>query len=182
MGSATQLGGKIAHAHDPHPVAVFLAKQGHGAGADRIVIAHGPALRLSVFPDFEVDPALDLHQLLRTERLKVREIEAQPVGCDQRAFLGYMVAEQSSQCGMQQVGGRVIQDYVIAPPGIDRGRKLIAFVDAAFDDRAVMHDSIARFSAILDSKLDAFCAQHTRVTDLTTAFAIERRAVHHDLA
>ena len=182
MGAATQLGGKIAHAHDPHLVAVFLAKQGHGAGADRIVIAHGRRPGCAVFPDFEVDHALDLDQLFCSDRFEVREIEAQPVGCNQRTFLGHVIAEQRTQCGVHQVGGRVIQNDVIASPGIDRSGKLVAFADTAFDDRADMHDGISRFPAILDPKLDAFCAQHAGIANLATAFTIERGAVEHDLS
>ena len=68
---------------------------------------------------FRVDAAFDLGEFLRRHRLKVREVEAQAVGRDQRAFLLHVGAEHIAQGGVQQVGGAVVEHGRDAPICID---------------------------------------------------------------
>ena len=67
-----------------------------------------------------VGEALDLLDLLGGDRLVVREVEAQPVGRDQRAGLLDVVAEHLAQRVVQQVGGGVVAADGVAAVDVDR--------------------------------------------------------------
>ena len=63
--------------------------------------------------------ALDLEQLLGRHGLVMREIESQPIGRDQRAFLLHVRAQHSPQRRMQQMGRRVMQHGGFPPRRVD---------------------------------------------------------------
>src|SRR3546814_471889 len=131
VGAAAQLGGRIAHAQHAHALAVLLAEQGHRAEVQRLLHVHVPHLGTVVGADLGVDPALDLGQLRSRHRLEVREVEAQAVGSDQRAFLGDVRAQHLAQRRVQQVRGAVVEDGRAAACAVDRGDEVVADLQRA---------------------------------------------------
>ena len=85
--AAAELHREIAHAQHAHVFLVFLAEQRDRAFRHRRVVGHLAGFRGRVPADFGVHEPLDLLQLIGGDRLEVREVEAQPIGRDQRAFL-----------------------------------------------------------------------------------------------
>ncbi len=82
----------------------------------------GVMIRVStggVLPDVGVDLGLDCRELLRGHRLAMGEVEAQPVGRDEAAALGDVVAEGPAQRLVQQVGRRVVGADRAPPPVVD---------------------------------------------------------------
>jgi hypothetical protein len=87
VGAATQFGREIAKPHHAHLLVVFLSKQCHGTGRERIVYRHRADIGLCVGPDLLVYQRLDLVQLRGRDGLGMREIETQSLRGDQRALL-----------------------------------------------------------------------------------------------
>ena len=95
--------GRRAHRHDAHLVAIFLAEQRHRARIDRLVAVHQarrrparpgarPRWRAPRPPRF----------LVRVDRLRMREVEAEAIGRDQRALLRDMACR--ARCGAPRGG------------------------------------------------------------------------------
>ncbi|MHC2377647.1 hypothetical protein ACVIHA_002022 [Bradyrhizobium liaoningense] len=82
-----------AHRDDADFVAVFLAEQRACTGLAGLVHAHDPRGDLVVLQHHVVGDVLDAGELLRGDRLRMHEVEAQAVGRDHRAALGDVVAE-----------------------------------------------------------------------------------------
>ena len=99
--AAAQLHREIAHAQHAHVFLVFLAEQRDGAFRHRRVVGHLAGFGGGVPADLGVHEPLDLLQLIGGDRLEVREVEAQPVGRDQRTFLLHVGAEHLAQRCMQ---------------------------------------------------------------------------------
>ena len=121
VGAAAELTRDAVDLDHPHPLAVFLAEQGHraqllGLGALHVQPAHRAA-RL----DPLVDPVLDVAQLLGAERLAVGEVEAQLVGTDGGAGLAHVGAEPLAQGRVQQVGRGVVAHRRVAGLAVDDG-------------------------------------------------------------
>ena len=76
-------------------------------------------LRLVVAAQEVVDLGLDGPDLVRRHRPGLAEVEAQPVGRDQRALLRHVLAQMPAQRGVQQVGGRVGAADAVAAGGVD---------------------------------------------------------------
>ena len=93
--------------------------------------------------DLRVDHALDRLELLRGDRLRVREIEAQAIGRDQRAFLDHVRAEDLAQRRVQQVRRGMIEHRRLARGGIDLRRDDVALAQAAGFDRADVQVRVA---------------------------------------
>ena len=98
----------FAHGDDAHFVAILLAEQSAGAGRARIVEAHEPRRHLGVFQHHVVGDVLDLFEFGARDRLRVRDVEAQPLGRNQRALLRHMIAKHDAQSLMQDVGRRMV--------------------------------------------------------------------------
>ena len=99
---------RSAHRDDPHLVAVFLAEQRQRPFGDGAVRGQQAGAHRAVGPNALVDLGLDRPDVLLRQRPRVAEIEAQPVGRDERALLRHMLAEAPAQRLMQQMGDRVI--------------------------------------------------------------------------
>ena len=97
-----------AHRDDADLVAVLLAEERAGAEPRGGVRGHDPGLDGRVLADVGVDLGLDGGELVGRHRLRVGEVEAQPVGGDEAAALGDVVAEGAAQRLVQQVGRRVV--------------------------------------------------------------------------
>ena len=111
---------------DAHDVAVLVAEEGDraqllGLGLRRL---EGPHRRVG--QRLGVGQALDLLDLLGRDRLVVGEVEAQPVGRDERPGLLDVVAEHLAQRVVQQVGGGVVAPGRVAAGDVDRRRRHLA--------------------------------------------------------
>ena len=104
----------VADRDDADAVAVFLAEQRHRAGGDRFFRRSHVGLHRRVAVDLLVDDALDVVELLARDRLEVHEVEAQPIGRDERAGLLDVRAEHLAQRRVQQVRRRVIAPRRVA--------------------------------------------------------------------
>ena len=83
-----------------------------------------------------VGEALHLRELLGRDRLVVREVEAQPIGRDERTRLLHVRPEHLAQRPVQDVGRGVIAPYAVAPHAVDRGFDLVALGEHADCARA----------------------------------------------
>ena len=100
--------GAVADLDHAHDLAVLLAEQRHRAEALGLLEGGGDRAHGVVGGDPRVDGVLDVAQLLRAERARVREVEAQLVRADVGAGLADVGAEALAQRGVQQVGGGVV--------------------------------------------------------------------------
>ena len=77
----------------------------------------------------------------------MREVETQPVGRDERAFLRDVIAENQAQRLMQDVGRRMVGARRRAGVMIDRKLDRHAGARRALDDRDVVDDEVAELLA-----------------------------------
>ncbi len=190
MGAAAQLGRGgpaiwlVAHAHDPDLVAIFFAEQRHGAGLDRLVASHDPDRGASVLADEVVDLGLDRGALGRAHRLGMAEVEAQPVGGDQRALLGDVVAELAAQRRVQQMGRRMGPAEPLPAAAVDRQLDRVADLEGSAGELADMDEQIARALLRVGHGDDRGAAlERAGIADLAAALPVEGGLVghHHDL-
>ncbi len=109
MRPAAQLDGVVGNLHDSHDVAVLLAEEHHRAELPRLVDrrledVHGPVLE-----DELVHAALDRVALVGTERVIMREVEAQLVRTHCRAGLVDVIAEHLAKRLMDEMRAGVIR-------------------------------------------------------------------------
>ena len=90
-----------------------------------------------------VGDVLDALELLGAHRLGMREVEAQPVGRDQRALLRDVIAEHLAQRLVQQMGRRMVGADGAAPRVIDLEQQRGADLERALLDRAEMDEQVA---------------------------------------
>ena len=98
--AAAQLHRELTHAQHAHVLLVFLAEEGNGARGNGRVVSHLVGLGRRVAADLDIHEALDLAQLIGRDGLEMREVEAQPIGRDQRALLLDVRAQHLAQCGV----------------------------------------------------------------------------------
>ena len=108
MSAAAQLDAEARNRDDADLVAVLLAEERHRASGDRLLRVLHVRLHGRIAQDLFVDDALDLEQLLASDGADVHEVEAQPVGRNQRARLLDVLAQHLSKRGMEQVSRRVV--------------------------------------------------------------------------
>ena len=101
MGAAAEFDGEVADGEHAHEVGVFFAEQGHGAGGDGFVVVHHAYARFGIGADLLIDHRFDGAELCFAECLVVREVKAQLVRRNQRAFLRDMAAEHPAECSVQ---------------------------------------------------------------------------------
>src|SRR5436190_1559287 len=125
---AALLARALAHRDDADLIAILLAEQGAGASLARLVHRHQARGDLVILQHHLVGDVLNTRKLFRTDRLRMHEVEAQPVRRHQRAALGDMVAEHQAQRLVQQVRRRVMGADRAAPVMVDlelqRGARL----------------------------------------------------------
>ena len=128
------------------------------------------------------DDLADPRHLLGSHRVDTGEVEAQAIGRHQRTSLVRIGAQHLAQRPVQQVGGGVI-----APIACRRSASTVACACFADLDEPFRHDSAmheegrGRFEGVVDADDTGFGANFALVADLTTRFAVERRAVENDL-
>ena len=103
----------------------LASRDGQDLGLDRQVAQH--AL---------VGQVLDLPALVGRHGRQVREVEAQPIGRDQRALLRDVRAQHLAQRPVQEVGGRVVAADGVAALDVDREVDAIADLELALADLA----------------------------------------------
>ena len=107
----------------------------------------------------------------------MREVEAQPLGRDERTLLHRLRPQDLAQRGVQQVGPGVVAHDRRARAGVDGERDGIAFAERARDHPPLVHDqSAGRLLRVLD--LDARAPRGrdgAAVADLAAALAVEGR-------
>ena len=173
----------LPHADDAHLVAVFLAEEGARSGFARVVEAHQPRRHLGVLQHDAIGDVLDRGQFVGRDRLRMGEVEAQPLGRDERALLRDMVAEHEPQRLVQDVGCGMVGARR-GPRGVIDG-ELDRHADArgAFDDRDVVNDEVAEFFArVAHDGAEARPGDLADVADLAAQFAVERRLVEDERA
>ena len=108
MRSAAELHGPVAHFHDAHAVAVFLAEERHGAGLLGVLQRHHFRHNRKALCDLLIDKILDLLQLLAGHCLEMREVKAGPVCVLIGAGLLDVGSENLTEGLLQKVRCRVI--------------------------------------------------------------------------
>ena len=121
----------------------FSPNSARAPEAMRVVDRHQPRGHRRVLQHDVVGDVLDPLDLLRRHRLGMREIEAQPVGRDQRALLRDVVAEHLAQRLVQEMGGRMVLPDRAAARVVDLERERSADLERALLDRAGMHEQVA---------------------------------------
>ena len=92
----------LAHGHDAHLVAVFLAEQRARAGFDGLLDAHELGDDRLVLQKDPVGDILDARELLVADGLRMAEVEAQAIGRDERALLRHVIAEDLAQASCRR--------------------------------------------------------------------------------
>ncbi len=192
MGAAAQLhriGARAvgavdrSHRDDAHFLAVFLAEQGAGARLARLLDAHQARDDGLVAEDDAIGDVLDRGDLLRRDRLGVGDVEAQPVGRDQRALLRDMVAEHHAQRLVQQMGRGMV--------GADRRARLV--IDLQLQRHADLQRPLLHFDfvdeevaelllGVEDARAKSRRGDHADVADLAARLAVERRLIEDEPA
>ncbi len=98
----------LAHRDHADLVAVFFAEQRARAGVAGVVHRHQPRRHLVVLQHHLVGDVLDAGEFFGRDRLRMHEVEAQPVRRHQRAALGDVIAEHLPQRLVQQMRRRVM--------------------------------------------------------------------------
>ena len=101
----------------------FSPNSARAPDAMRVVAAQQARDHRRVLQHDVVGDILDPLDFLGRHRLGMGEVEAQPVGRDQRAFLRHVIAEHLPQRFVQQMGRRMILPDGAAPRMIDIERE-----------------------------------------------------------
>ena len=179
MGPAAQLArpGAVADLDHAHDVAVLLAEQRHRAERLGLVERRRQRAHGMVGEDPLVDLLLDVAQLLRGQRLAVREVEAQLVGPDVGAGLAHVRADARAQRGVQQVRRGVVAGGRAPVRGIDARDHALALVQLAL--RGLEHQRlvVAEPHDVDDARaaVAVLALDHAGVGDLAATGGVERR-------
>ena len=110
------------------------------------------------------------------------EVEAQPVGRDERARLLHVRAEHLAQRPVQQVRAGVVPTDRVAPLDVDGRDRVLAWLDLALHDaRDVAAKTRQRVGGVGHLGEASVGADRARVADLAAALRVERSAVEEDL-
>ena len=180
---AALLARALAHRYHAHLVAIFFAEQSTRPGFAGVIHRHQPRGDLVILEHHVVGDILDAAQLVGRDRLRMHEVEAQPVRRHQRAALGDVIAEHLPQGLVQQMGGGVIGADRAAPGMIDFEQERGARLHRALLDSAEMHEEIARLLlGVGDAKPHALAAHQPGIADLAAGLSIKRRLVQNNRA
>ena len=137
----------------------------------------------SLRADLRIHQTLDGRELRGGHGLKVREVEAQPIGRHQRAFLLHVSAEHLAQRRMQQMRGGMIQYRGGAPRTIHLCRELIA--QRGCGPRPALPTcakALPRFDGVIDHEANAGAGQFPGIADLAAGLGVEGRGLEKHLA
>src|SRR5690606_24136676 len=164
--AAAELGREVAEPEHAHPVAVLVAEERERAGRDRLVVRHLADLGVDVAADLVVDELLDRRELLRLDRLVVREVEAQPIGRDERPLLLHVLAEHAAERGMKQVRRRVVETNRLAPLAVDLRMEPGPDLERAAGNLADVAVCGAELLRVIDAELARVARERAGVADL----------------
>ena len=109
------------------------------------------------------------------------EVEAQPVGGDERACLPHMWAKHLAQGGVKHVRGGMVTCSVLAAHRVDIGFNGVAQTHRAFADLAEVHDDIGHDCLCVVYFDDAIgTRKRAGIADLPTALGVEGCLHKHD--
>ncbi len=182
MGAAAKLHREVPDAQYPHVLIVLLPKQRHRTRGYGVVVAHQLGLCGGIRPNLAVHEPLDLQKLFRRDRLEMRKVEAQPIGRNQRSLLLHVRTQDLPQCGMQQMGCRVIECSRAASRSIHVSAERLPHPDAPFGNPTDVGVRCAALLCVFYDESHSPACKLARVADLTARFRIERRAIENDLA
>ncbi len=172
----------LAHRHDADFIAVFLAEQRHRAFGDRIVDAHQAGRDGCVLQDDDIGHLLDLSQLFRRHRLRMRDVETQALGRHQRALLGHVSAEHLAQRLVQQMCRRMVGTQARTASVIDSQGNRIADLQRAFRNGCHMDEhALTLLLGVGHTELGIVGRNEAGIAHLAAGFAVERRLVQHEL-
>ena len=181
VGTAAELDRIGADPEHAHLVAVFFAEQGDGAGLFGGLHAHELDAGFDIAAYLLVDEGFDLADFAGLERLVVREIEAQLVGVDERAFLLHVFAEHPPERGMHEMRGRMIEHDRAPPRRIDLRLDGIADGELAALQGADVQEHVALLLRVLDAKHGFVAAgQLAGIADLSARLRVKRGAIEDD--
>ena len=181
MRTAAELHGHIAHLDHADNVAVLFAKHGDSALLLRFLDGQHLGHNGDAAQDRIVDESIDREQLLGRDGLKVREVEAQTVGLNQRTGLMHVVAEHRLERGVEQMRRGVAAADGHAALHINGCRHGVAELETAVDDLTCVHELAALVLLdVRDLKHGLAAADDARIADLAAHFGIERSLVEHD--
>ncbi len=105
---------------------VAVTEEGERPGSERVVNRGDVGLNLGVEENFIVHLLFDVAQFGSVDGGKMREVEAQAAGLDERAGLLDVRAENVAQSCMHQVSRRVIALDVLAARAVSVSRNAVA--------------------------------------------------------
>jgi len=178
MGAAAKLEAKVWNLDDANTVTVLLTKKGHGAACERVVERQGVGGNIQILLDLLVHPAFDLLQLSARQRRKMRKIEPQSIGRDERAGLLDVRAEGFSKRRVEHVGDGVVRCRAFARRGVDTRDDSLVLSEGPFAHADVMaHELAHRRLCVHHVGNTVRAGEHPAVTELAAAFGIEGRLV-----
>src|SRR5690606_15529305 len=180
--AAAQLHAEAGNRDHAHAITVLLAEQRHRTGCHGFFRRSHFGRHRRVAIDLLVDDALDGRALVDGQRLRVREVEAQPIRRDERARLADVRAQHLSQRGVEQVRGRVIAPRSVAHRCVHAGVYRLPFGQCAAGDADAMRTRATRRYAgkAVDDGFDlAVARQPAGIRDLAARLEIERRPVEY---
>ena len=182
MGAATELDGPCPGLHHPDHVAVLVAEEGDGPQAFSLILGGLEGPHGIVGQDVLVGQGLHPLQVLAADGSVVAEVEAEPVGRDERARLLHVRPQHLSQRPVQQVGGGVVAPDGFASAGVDAGHRLLAGSDLTFHDTdAVTYQARHGVGGVDDLGRAGVAGDRARVADLAARLGVERSPVEEHL-
>src|SRR5262249_53359607 len=172
----------LTHGDNAHLVTVFFAEERERARRHRLVGRHEARRDGTVLADAGVHLAVDDVEVLGRKRTRMAEVEAEPIGCDQRALLRHMLAQAAAQRLMQEVRHRVVGAKLRAAALVDTELDEVAQLERAMRHLAEMHMKLACFLLrVGDGELAPLRGEgDAGVAHLPTGFGVERRLVDED--
>ena len=109
------------------------------------------------------------------------EVEAQPIGRDQRAFLRDVIAEHLHERVIEQVCRRLVRADLLAARVVDLELDRVADCERAGLDLADQDERVtARLLGVVDPDLRAPRQDDACVADLAAGLGVERRLIERD--
>ena len=180
MSATAELDGR-AELDDANLVAILLAEERHGTKFASLLNRHGALLlKRHIGANFEIDKVLNLCEFLISHLLEVAEVETEGVGGHKRAFLLDVRTEDLAESLLHEVGCRVVIGDELTAVCVNLD------VDRLIKDGGKLRRDMRNEVILLDGVNDANLlarrvTDDASVTNLTTALAIERSAVKHNL-
>ena len=181
MRASAELHREARHADDAHDIAVFLREERHGAGLLGFLKAHVRDLDVLALEDDLVDELFDIRELLRRDRLEVREVEAQAVRRDGGAGLVDLVADDLLEGCLQEMRCRVVACRGELLLLIDLDLDRLADLELAFlYVRDMVDRAVRQLLGVRGLDAAELAEQHAFVADLSATLCVERGLVKDD--